>query len=924
MFKRLCIFILFLFYFFPKISYATGENWLTGWNYRKQITIDADQVSDVGSSDYTDFPVLISLSGLSNIKEDGVDIRFTSSIGVTELAREIESYSSDTGTLTAWVKIPVLDYNDDTVIYMYYGNADASEPAADSDYGSQNVWTNNYAGVWHLNETGTNPTVYDSSSNANNSINQTWTPTTGKFSGGGSFNGSSNSINISSTNSLNPASITMSGWVNADVNNKWQYLASKNGQWNFGRDNSGKYYLAAWNSTTNVTDAHASTTATTGQWQYIVFTYDGSRAKYYVDSSLVIDDEVTGNLNSTDNILTIGSQGGDGNFWDGLIDDVKVTATSRSAGWIATEYNNQNSPSTFTLAENQESENITYVLTYTANANGSINGVTPQTVGNGSSGSAVTAVPDAHYHFVDWSDGLLTAIRSDTNVSQNIGVTANFAIDTYTVNFSAGSNGSISGTSSQIIDYGSDSSSVTAVADSGYHFTNWSDGNTQNPRQILMVTANKSVTANFAADDVNAPVISSITASPNSNSASITWVTNENSSSLVQYGLNPSYGFNTTEADTSPGVTSHTVSLSNLKACARYYYRVISSDTTSNQSASPQKTFNTSGCATSNISGGTDTVVAVTGGSVQLINSLSVASLNIPDNFASEPATFQINKLNTDNAPSAPDGKAIASNNFYNLVAVTETDHQLEEFDEDITFTVTYGSDTESSYDESTLDIYKYDGSSWIKKNCVLDTVANTLTCSLTNFSVYAVLGQPINNSSSSSVSPSNSSSSTNSSSVCSGSKPLFVSDLFEVRTTPTTAKLFFTPQADTSEFYISFSEKPQAEEHGERVNLIREGVQSHTVYLLKPNTTYYVKVRGHHGCMPGKWSNIMKFTTNNSIYYEYGPTRKSSVSPPINISVKPQISAPSVAPSPVQAPTIPQKSNHQPEPKHCFLWWCW
>jgi uncharacterized repeat protein (TIGR01451 family) len=69
-----------------------------------------------------------------------------------------------------------------------------------------------------------------------------------------------------------------------------------------------------------------------------------------------------------------------------------------------------------------------YVLTYTAGANGTITGTTPQTVNYGASGSAVTAVPSAGYHFVKWSDDVMTASRTDTNVTANISVTATFAI----------------------------------------------------------------------------------------------------------------------------------------------------------------------------------------------------------------------------------------------------------------------------------------------------------------------------------------------------------------------------------------------------------------------------------------------------------------------------------------------------------------
>jgi len=69
----------------------------------------------------------------------------------------------------------------------------------------------------------------------------------------------------------------------------------------------------------------------------------------------------------------------------------------------------------------------TYTLTYLAGTGGSISGTTPQSVTHGSSGSAVTAVPDTDYQFVDWSDGLTDNPRTDTNVTANVTVTAEFA-----------------------------------------------------------------------------------------------------------------------------------------------------------------------------------------------------------------------------------------------------------------------------------------------------------------------------------------------------------------------------------------------------------------------------------------------------------------------------------------------------------------
>ncbi len=95
---------------------------------------------------------------------------------------------------------------------------------------------------------------------------------------------------------------------------------------------------------------------------------------------------------------------------------------------------------------------MTYTLTYTAGANGTITGTSPQTVVSGGSGTAVTAVANSGYHFVNWSDGVTTASRTDTNVTADKSVTANFAVNTYTLTYTAGANGTITGTSPQTVD----------------------------------------------------------------------------------------------------------------------------------------------------------------------------------------------------------------------------------------------------------------------------------------------------------------------------------------------------------------------------------------------------------------------------------------------------------------------------------------
>ncbi len=148
---------------------------------------------------------------------------------------------------------------------------------------------------------------------------------------------------------------------------------------------------------------------------------------------------------------------------------------------------------------------VTYTLAYNAWDNGSLSGDTSQTVNEWENGSTVEAIADAGYHFVQRSDGSTQNPRTDTNITWDISVNAIFIADaavTYTLDYSAGANGTLSGNTSQIVEENNDGSPVEAIANTGHHFVQRSDGSTQNPRTDLNVTGNVSVTAEFAANPV--------------------------------------------------------------------------------------------------------------------------------------------------------------------------------------------------------------------------------------------------------------------------------------------------------------------------------------------------------------------------------------------------------------------------------------
>lgn len=69
-----------------------------------------------------------------------------------------------------------------------------------------------------------------------------------------------------------------------------------------------------------------------------------------------------------------------------------------------------------------------FQLTYTSGVGGRIQGEAAQSVRIGQDGSLVTALPDAGYRFVGWSDGFTDATRADTEVDADLAVEAEFEV----------------------------------------------------------------------------------------------------------------------------------------------------------------------------------------------------------------------------------------------------------------------------------------------------------------------------------------------------------------------------------------------------------------------------------------------------------------------------------------------------------------
>ena len=108
----------------------------------------------------------------------------------------------------------------------------------------------------------------------------------------------------------------------------------------------------------------------------------------------------------------------------------------------------------------------------------------------------ISATANYGYHFVKWNDNNTSNPRT-VSVTEDKTYTATFAKNVYSITKNA-EHGSISGNSSaEYLDF----VTLTVVPDYGYHFTQWSDGVTENPRTFVL-TKDTAFTAEFAYDRV--------------------------------------------------------------------------------------------------------------------------------------------------------------------------------------------------------------------------------------------------------------------------------------------------------------------------------------------------------------------------------------------------------------------------------------
>ncbi|MHC4663132.1 MAG: DUF2341 domain-containing protein [Planctomycetota bacterium] len=361
----------------PQMLYCEG--FLYGWPSRRKITFAASSLG----TDLNDFPVLVTLNSsnfvFGDAQANGEDARFLDPDG-TPLYYEIVSWDQSGQFAEVWVKVPNIPAGSTTdYIWIYYDNPDAVDAQ-----NKEGVWEN-FEAVYHFEESASD--FLDSSANRGFSRpagGGAVITNEGQVGNNSAFDGVSwaaMDMNYSGgANSLPSVSVTV--WFKTEesggaYNTNWSFADfDRSDHWNFYlRPDTGALEFSTMAAGSSINDfVGVAVGLNDNAWHFGGAVYDGTDSILYVDGSL---DNTWSNphgglaLSTANNrygFIGDGSEATEFNggrnyqYYSGLIDELRISNTTRSADWIKAEYLCMTSA--FTAVGSQEALDTTLLVLY--------------------------------------------------------------------------------------------------------------------------------------------------------------------------------------------------------------------------------------------------------------------------------------------------------------------------------------------------------------------------------------------------------------------------------------------------------------------------------------------------------------------------------------------------------------------------------
>jgi len=315
------------------------------YDNRKEITIQTTNLDANQSS----FPILIKfadtdIGAVSNA--DGFDIRFTASDGTTLLKYERQSFAIATGTATGifWVKTDLSTAG--TSIYIYYRSTDTADGADPT-----NVWDANYKGVYHMTD------MNDSTANAHHLTNVgADTNSNGKIGACYDFIAANTDYAYINENiDITTAPFTMEAWFKPDNVTKdygLMFLGDKDTSADYygirieGDVNGDPLSALAYDNTEGASVWAKTSNAFDTGWNYGVHRTASTSSRESILDVNFANKGTDANTRNIDNVDRFGIgamlDSTPGNYYDGLLDEVRISNIARTDAWLKFVYYNIN------------------------------------------------------------------------------------------------------------------------------------------------------------------------------------------------------------------------------------------------------------------------------------------------------------------------------------------------------------------------------------------------------------------------------------------------------------------------------------------------------------------------------------------------------------------------------------------------------
>jgi glucose/arabinose dehydrogenase len=194
-------------------------------------------------------------------------------------------------------------------------------------------------GAWNFNEA-SGTAALDSSGAGNPGTISGATRTTGRYGGGLAFDGVNDWVTVADANSLDLNRMTLEAWVRPNALGSWRTVLLK--------EQAGQLAYALYASADNGRPSgHVFTTGDIAlegpsvlgltTWTHLAMTWDGSTTRLYANGSQVATAALAGNAIASNLPLRIGGNGVWGEWFNGVIDEVRVYNRALSAAEIAAD-----------------------------------------------------------------------------------------------------------------------------------------------------------------------------------------------------------------------------------------------------------------------------------------------------------------------------------------------------------------------------------------------------------------------------------------------------------------------------------------------------------------------------------------------------------------------------------------------------------